>query len=478
MAREPQATTVKDQSTEVATEVRVKLADIVPTGSFALVEGAMATALHPDASFSTTSKVTLEGLFTGEAIAAAGSRLPISAADLYIERLKVLRAALTGDAKSADLRPALLNAKRKIDDSVRANLAGMMAQQRSTERAWRELDAFIKLARRREGEDVALRVANTTVEELATDDTKFMQLSDAIPNSSDLSMEGMVALLVLPEWVGDKAPLKKFGEMAIDAKMVVIAGVPESQDEAKRLFGTGGTMADIAGNATWQQKVVLVANDLRVRPANPLYEQNGNGLYVSAATVLAGQIANGDTTRSLADAQAGGEREILLDQGVKPRWNLTNRDKIQATLGRNIITAATFGNKTVFWGVRNLYSVDPNSSDNVFSQYTSVRVRDYVAKKLIQFMNSSQVFRDNTESRRKMLKSRITDFLRSHSGSEETKMLQNGECVSVKSRPTTNGGADDSKLDIDIVLKFKGAIENVTIQIKAAKGDGWQEEGA
>ncbi|MDP9808297.1 hypothetical protein J2W42_001135 [Rhizobium tibeticum] len=478
MAREPQATTVKDKSTEVASEVRVKLDDIVPTGSFALVEGAAAMTLHADASFSSPNKVTLKGLFTGEAVTAAGAKLPISAGDLYVERLKVLRAALGGQTKAADLRKSLLEAKAKIDDSIKANLTGMMAQQRSTERAWRELDAFIKLARQREGEDVALRVANTTVEELVTDDSKFAQLSDAIPNSSELSMEQMVALLVLPEWVGDKAPLKKFGEMAINAKMLVVAGVPESLDEAKRLFGAGGTMADIAGNAHWQQNVVLVANDLRVRPANPRYEQNGNGLYISAATVLAGKIANGDVTRSLADAQAGGEREILLDQGVKPRWDLTNRDKIQAALGQNIVTAATLGNKTVFWGVRNLYSVDPNSSDKVFGQYTSVRVRDYVAKKLIQFMNSAQVFRDNDDERRRELKSKITEFLRTHSGQGETKMLQNGECVAVRSRPTNDGGADDSKLDIDIVLKFKGAIENVTIKIKASKGDGWQEEGA
>ncbi len=179
----------------------------------------------------------------------------------------MLRAALAGDAKVADLRPKLLDAKKQIDDSVRAGLTTMMAEQRPTERAWRELDAFIKLARRSEGEAVALLVANTTVEELCNDDSKFAELSRAIPKSTALSMENMVALLVLPEWVGDKAPLQKFGEMAIEAKMLVIGGVPSSQDEARELFGTGGVMSDIAGSALWQQNVVLVANDLRVRPA-------------------------------------------------------------------------------------------------------------------------------------------------------------------------------------------------------------------
>jgi len=480
MANERRSTTVKDQTKQVASEVRVQLDTIVPTGSFALVEGALPTALHGDTSFSTTNKVTRKALFTSKAVSAAGSQLPIAAADLYIERLKILRAALAGDAKAAELRPALLDAKRQIDDTVRANLSKMMAEQLATETAWRELDAFVKLARQSDKEAVALRVANVTVEELCTDDSKFTQLAAAIPRASALSMEDMVSLLVLPAWVGDKAPLKKFGELAIDAKMLVLGGVPEDENEAKGLFGTGGTMADIAGSAIWQQNVVLVANDLRVRPPNPHYETGGNGVYISAAAVLAGQIAKGDVTTSLADAQAGGGREILLDKAVKLRWgDLTDRKFIEATLGLNIVPAVMLGNKAVFWGVRNLYKVDENSSEKVFSQYTSVRVRDYIGKKLVQFMNSEQVFRDNTPARQRQLRRVITEFLQANSGSEESRMLQHGECVDVRSRATSGGGADDSNLEIDIVLKFKGAIEQVKIEIKAKKdGTNWKEEGA
>ncbi len=94
------------------------------------------------------------------------------------------------------------------------------------------------------------------------------------------------------------------------------------------------------------------------------------------------------------------------------------------------------GNKVVMWGVRNLYSVDTTDSARVFSQYPSVRVRDYVAKMLIQFMNNEQIFRSNTEDRRRQLKTKINAFLRRHSGSGDKMMLENGECVSVRSRET------------------------------------------
>lgn len=485
MARKPDAKTVNEpaaitktspkQETSSKLETPPKLDQFVPTGQFALVPGAQPKTLDGDSRFSSANAATRKGLVMQSVLSAAGTELPISAADLYIERLKILRLALAGNTNAADLSHTLLETKSHIDQALQKNLTEMMGRQRSLERSWRELDTFIKLARPSTGGAVALKVANISVDELCSDDSKLAQLSKKIPKSTELSMESLDALLVLPAWVGDKAPLKRLGELALDAKLLVISGVPESRAEASGLFGKDGTLRDIAGNARWQQQVVLVANDLQVRPPDPSYEVDGEGLFVSAATVLAGQIAKGDLTSSIASAQAGGPREILLGRDVKPRWPLTDTKVIREEVGQHVIPVAMMGSKLVFWGVRNLYAVDDNANDSVFRQYPAVRVRDYISKVLIQFMNSEQVFGDNTPEMRRRLKDTINEFLRANSGPGEAKMLEGGECTDVRSREA-KGGTDDSKLDVDIALKFKTNLEQVWITLRAAKSDHWQEE--
>jgi hypothetical protein len=478
MAKDTERAKVKEKTGQtVEVSVAPKLDEIVGAGPFALAEGTPAMNLAKASSVEKLSALERRGFYRPSALKAGNSPLPISAGDLYLERIKILRAALgvKGDAK--ELRKSLIEAKEKVDQTLKANLTSIMLNQRKLEQAWRELDTFIKLARKFDGAAVPLRVANVSVDAVCDDDAKFQQLSRAIPKSSELSMEGMVALLVLPSWVHGKVYLKKFGEMAVDAKMLVICGVPDDLEKVRGLFGEGGTLADIAGNASWQQQVVLVGNNLRVRMPDPYYE-SADGLYVSAATVLAGQIAKGDETISIAEAQAGDAREILLEgQGIELRWKLTDRRDIVAKVGGRVIPVANKGKKLVFWGVRNLYEVSEDDENYVFGQYPVVRVRDYIAKVLVEFLNSN-IFRSNDPNKKTSLKNAINEFLRKNSGDgDETKMLLGGECTDVRDRKVSDTAVDDTKLDIDIVLRFKSSIEEVRLVIRAKKqNDKWEEE--
>lgn len=481
MAKDPQDAKVQAKTGQaVEFALPLKLDVIVGAGPFTPAEGAPVINLHKSSSFESASALERRGLYRDSALRVGGTPLPVSAGDLYLERLKILRAALGVKADGAELKNNLTEAKNLVDQTLKDNLKAILASQRSLEQAWRELETYIKLARKDDGAAVPLRVANVTVNALCEDESKFHQLSSAIPKSSQLSMKEMVALLVLPSWVSTFAHLKKFGEMAVDAKMLLVCGVPDDLEKVQGLFGERGTLAaDLAGNAPWQQQVVLVANNLRIRKPDPHYENRSDGLYVSAATVLAGQIAKGDETISIAEAQAGDAREILLEgDGVELRWKLTDRKDIVAKVGGRVIPVANKGEKLVFWGVRNLYKVAEDNKNYLFGQYPVVRVRDYIAKVLVEFMNSEQLFRTNTQARRNALKATINNFLRTNSGDEdETKMLRGGECVHVRSRTTAAGAEDETKLDIGIVLKFKGATEDVRIEIKAKKeGDGWEDD--
>ncbi len=86
--------------------------------------------------------------------------------------------------------------------------------------------------------------------------------------------------------------------------------------------------------------------DLRcsVRP-NPSYEDHGNGLYVYAATGLAGQIAKGDLATSLADAKLAAATNSPRQGGEATVDDFTDRKKIEATLGPLRIITTTMLDK-------------------------------------------------------------------------------------------------------------------------------------
>ncbi len=449
---------------------------VTPPGQLVLAPGSSRRNLEAAAKFETGDEFVRNTLFNREknsVAKAGGTALPVSAADLYLARLETLKALLSSKRTGDKFKDVVKAARKSVAAALEGNLKTVMTEQRQVEQAWRELDAFIKLARKDEGTAVPLKVANVSVKDVCKDDAKFKQLSDAIPKSSALSMRGMVALLVLPGWVLTNTLLQKFGEMAVRAKLLVVGGVPEDMEEVQGLFGEGGSMSDaVAGNARWQQQVILVGNNICVRERHPDYEdKNARPVTISAAAVLAAQIVKGDDTISLAEAQAGSAREILLEgDNIQLCWQLDNTEIIAKVTGSRVIPAAKQGNKLVFWGVNTLYEVAEDDPNYYFGQYPVVRVRDYIEKVLIEFLNNKQLFRQNTQSLRDELKDTITKFLQDNSGDDDdTKMLNGGECIHVES-------GNQTMLDIAVSLVFKVALENVTIEVKAKQQRGnWEQ---
>src|SRR5262249_53990804 len=158
----------------------LKLDEIVGAGKFALAEGARAVSLHKPSAFETSSQLERRDLYRSSALKAGSTELAVSAGDIYLERLKIMRATLGAKIDSAELKSSLIEAKKQIDQTLKENLTAILSGQRRIEQAWRELDAFIKLARKADGTAVPLRVANVSVDALCEDDAKFQQLSNEI----------------------------------------------------------------------------------------------------------------------------------------------------------------------------------------------------------------------------------------------------------------------------------------------------------
>jgi hypothetical protein len=465
-------TKVRSSDTRIVNATNAQLAVLsgtVPAGKFSLLDAMSQRNLSRPEDFANLESPDAKDLLKDAAVELGNESVPVTAAELYVERLKVLRALLKGAGQStlADFSNKLIKSKSIVDGVFQENLSKLMAHQRELETSWRQLDAFYKTARVGPNARVPLAVWPASTESL-TDDAEFQKFDKAVPKQSKISMRELYGLIVLPGWLRNKASLEKFGKLAREAKAILITDAPDDYERARRECD-GGQLADIKGTELWKRHVVIVGNPLQIRQSHLKYEQEQTGLYLSPAILFAAKVVNGDAIEGMATAQAGKRHELLLEGPSKDplqlKWRLDDKDHINADFKRSIISLAYVDRETIaFWGIENLSDEDP------WNQYTVMRVREYIEKCLIHYMNQN-TYVPNTDDNRRRLKDKIQEFLTANSGDQDPlKMLTGGRVVHLVSE-TKNGQVNPSVLDIKLELNFKVSVKRVILDVTAKEDE-------
>ncbi len=418
-----------------------------------------------------------EGLssFFNEPLAIETVNLDVTASDLHLTRLQTLRDILSGDEEDdKSFLDAVAKKRQALNKVFNKNLTEVMAKQRPVEKAWRELGMFYKMARYNPGSPVDIEILNSSVKELIDNDVKFGQFYEMVPKESELNMNDLIGLIVLPGAVQTDASLKKFGELAQKAKAHVFIDAPDGEFERVKKIFKSGLLSQIKRSDVWRQHVSIIANPIRLRKKDPKFEADGDDLYISPASVLAAAIVKGDDTHSPAIAQAGDWKNLdFEDPNIGLKWELTDREKIVDF--KDSVIPLMYMDKNA--GRIVAFGVDTLSDDEFFKQYNVVRVREYIEKRLIQFLNR-EVFKPNDEEHRSRLKLEINRFLRANSGQGKNDLITDGICTDVVPKNNKDGSTSETEIDIVLDIYFRSVNDKAFVEVNAKRlskdGKDWR----
>jgi hypothetical protein len=437
------------------------LNQFIPPGKFSLSDANRSVNLAAPQDFADLGSREAQELLQDPIVEVGKSMVPVTAAELYVERLKTLRSILKSskDSSIEAFRAHLTNTMQLVDTVFEENLCKLLAAQRQLEITWRQLDAFYKLARVEATSSVPLAIWPASPESLR-DDSDFQRFSEAVPKQTKIDMQDLRSLIVLPGWLRRKAVIEKFGELARAGKAVLVTDAPDDLEKVRKEVD-GGELAGIKGLEKWKQHVVLTGNPLRVREAHPKYEVGQADVYLSPAVLLAAKMVKGDDVEGIAVAQANVDHEVLLDSAdgseVKLRWDLDDRKQISDMLKNTIIPLAyAQKRKKVFWGTENL------SEQDAWKHYTVVRVREYIEKCLIDYMNQ-ETFTPISEGKRKALRDKVEEFLKGNSSKQDPQKMLSGGTVA----RLDTARDDPSAIEIDLELNFKIPMTRVILEVRA-----------
>ena len=383
--------------------------------------------------------------------------------DLHLHRLTLLRDMLENAKDYKTLRDRAKERKELISKTFAENMALIYREQRPLEKTWCELAEFYNQARLSPDDtNLDVYIINASFKnnytELMDPETGLPHI---IPTRASLDMDGMVGLIVIPEWLESEARIVEVAKIAQQGMAHVFIGFKDcSLPDAWKPFEEGEELYNLKSHDREKQHVSLVGNHFRVRKANRYEDSSDDGLYISPVLTQAGMIYKGDELEGIHVAQANKKVTLATSDNSEPklRWKIENRDRDFRTFNGKVIPLA-YVKGIRFWGVDNLFDPSGNSEEIPFGQYTVKRCDEYISRVVLDFLQGA-VFSPNDVHKLGEIRDKLQKFLDKNTGGPEM-MLQKGLVVSVAPVP----GADD-EVDVVIEVKYKTAIRFFKLHFK------------
>lgn len=392
---------------------------------------------------------------------------------LHLHRLKLLRDMLKNAKDFETLRQRAKERKELLSKTFSENMANIFREQRPLEKTWREVDVFFKEAQRSPDDtNLDVHFINATFKD------NYSELMDPesglpywVPKRTKFDMDGMVGLIVVPEWLETEGRIVEVGKLAQEGMSHAFIGFDDcSLEEARKLFEEGEDLFNLKGMQREKQYVSMVGNHLRIRKTNRYEDDSDDGLYISPVMVKAGKVYKGDILEGIHIAQANDPHKIMLptadNSELKTRWNMRQKDDL-GPLNKKLIPVV-FRRGLVFWGVETLWDARGNSDEMLWEQYTVKRCDEYISKVVLDFLQGV-TFDVNDLQNRDGIRNNLQKFLSKNTGGTE-KMLQKGLVTSVEA-----AGAGD-EVDVRVELKYKKAIRHLNLHFKYDEEEqDWKE---
>lgn len=337
------------------------------------------------------------------------------------------------------------------DELLKRNLKTAIAETRGLERSYRSVALFFKNTESLKVKNVS--VINVELEQLKDlDNTRFIDAihNELIKNYDRLDLRNNYSLLIVPGYLGSNKVVEKWAKIAYENKVMMITDFEdlESPDDVMELFEA----ANLTGGDTYRSNVIMTCNWLVGRGKfNEVGEEEH--LFVPPAAALGGKIYKTIMSQVAAGKKFGVINEVDGVRFELKKGEIANLEKLgMIPLVKEFGQVMAFSGKTLCNG------------DNLGLQtYSVVRVFDYVAKVMMDFLNR-RAFENFTATSRKELNGQIVRFLDSITG--PSKLIENFSIKRFEQDPVQK-----DRIYLDIHLKPYFPAKTFLIKLDGQKGD-------
>lgn len=309
-------------------------------------------------------------------------------------------------SSSEDITEMINNCQQKADfaDQVlKKNLKNAVEATRSLERSYRSVALFYKNTESMKVKNVS--IMNAEPDQLKDlDNTRFIDTvrAELLDNYDRLDLRNNYSLLIAPGYLGSNAVLEKWAKMAYESKVMLVTDFEdlEAPDDVMEMFEE----ANLTGGDIYRSNAIMSCNWLVGRGKfSEIGEEDD--LYVPPAAALAGKIYNTLMSQVTAGKKHGGINEV---EGV--RFDL-KKSEIASLEKLGLVPMVKEYGKVMAFSAKTLFN-----GDNIGLQtYSVVRVFDYVAKVMMDFLNR-RAFENFNSTTKKELNGQIVKFLDSITG--------------------------------------------------------------
>ena len=337
------------------------------------------------------------------------------------------------------------------EQTLTKNLKEAVAETEELERSYRSMALFFKNTESLKIKNIS--IINAEPDQLKDlDNTRFIDTIrlELIDHYDRLDLRNNYSLLVLPGYLGSNKVLEKWAKIAYENKVMLITDFEhlDSPDDVMELFEA----ANLTGGDPYRSNVIMTCNWLVGRGK---FDEIGeeDHLFVPPAAALAGRIYQTLMSQVTAGKKYGGLNEV---DGV--RFDL-KKSEIASLEKLGLVPMVKEYGKVMAFSAKTLFN-----GDNLGLQtYSVVRVFDYVAKVMMDFLNR-RAFENFNAGTRKELMSQIVKFLDSITGPGN--LIENFAIMRFEQDPVQK-----DKIHLDIHLKPYFPAKTFLIKLEGQKGE-------
>ena len=372
-----------------------------------------------------------------------------------INRLSVWLDLLKNSNNVEQMRDTANNKAEQIEQLLNFNLKKSLERVKELERSYRSVALFYKNTESPKVKNIS--IVNADISQLKDlDNTLFIDhISSELDRNYDrLDLRNNYSILVVPGYLGSNAVLDKWSKIAYKNKVMLVTDFAdlESADDVIDIFFN----ANHSGGDVYKSNTLMTCNWLLGREMNARVGEDEH-LYVPGSSALAGKIYNTLMAQVVAGKKFGSINEVESVRFDLKKSEISELEKIGLIpMVNEYSKVMAFSGKTLFNG------------DNLGLQtYSVVRVFDYIAKVLIDFLNR-RAFENFSSKTEDDLRRQIVKFLDSRQG--PTRLIEKVKVIRIQQDKKQK---DRVWLDIHITPYFPS--KSFVIQLEGRKGEGEEE---
>jgi hypothetical protein len=370
-------------------------------------------------------------------------------------KLKLWVDLLTAHNSVSEMVDVCNEKAQATEENLKQNLNKVLEATRELEQAYRSVSLFYSNTESDKLKNVG--IMNASMDQLTDlDNPRFIEYvgGELKQNYDRLDLRNNYSLMVVPGYLKSNKVVEKWAKMAYANKVMMVTDFEnlDKPDDVLDLF----TENNLTSADAFKSNVLMTCNYLvgRGKVAEVGEEED---LYVPGSAALAGKMY-----KTLMSQVTAGKKHGCMNEVDSVRFDLKKSEISQLERVGLVPMVNEYGKVMAFSG-KTLFN-----GDNLGLQtYSVVRVFDYIAKVLVDFLNR-RAFENWTSLTEKDLKAQIIKFLDGIKGAD--KLIENFRIARLE--------RDENQKDrvfLDIVITPYFPAKSFVVKLDGHKGDDGAE---